>query len=76
MEILDQAEAFEERRDVLLHGKIEVNRGSVPQVRIPTFQPGIQVQYSSFAVFHADAQQRVLKIVERLRNELELPIRF
>ena len=74
MDILDHAKAFEERWDVLLHGQVEVNRGSIPEIRIPAFQPSIQVQHSGFAVLHIGAQQRVLKVIERLRDELKLPI--
>lgn len=59
---------------MFLHGQVEVNRRGILEVRIPAFQPSIQVQYAGFSVFHADAQQRVLKIVEHLRNKLELLI--
>ena len=59
---------------MLLHGQVEVNRRSIPEVRIAAFQSSIQIQHAGFAVFHADAQQRILKIVECLRDELELPI--
>ena len=61
---------------MFLHCQVEVNRRRIPEIRILAFQPSIEVQHSRFAVFHADAQQRVLKVVERLRDELELPIRF
>lgn len=74
MAILDHAKALEERGDMLLHGQVEVNQGSIPEIRIPAFQPSVQIQHSGFVIFHADPQQRVLKVIESLRDELELPI--
>ena len=59
---------------MLLHGQVEVNRRGIAEVRIPAFQPSIEIQHSGFSVFHTDAQQRVLKVVQRLRNQLELSI--
>lgn len=74
MDIVDHAKALEERWDVFLYGQVEMNRGSIPEIRIPAFQPSIQIQHSGFAVLHIDVQQRVLKIIERLGDELKLPI--
>lgn len=59
---------------MLLHGQVEVNRRDTSEVWISAFHPSIQVQHASLSVFHADAQVRVLKVVERLCNKLDLPI--
>lgn len=74
MDILHQTEAFEKRWDVFLHRQVEMNRRCVPKIRISAFQPGMQVQDSRFAVSHVDMQKRILKVVKRLCNELQLPI--